>query len=114
MPHRAAQQDRAAAPGNHRLIGGDEVLDQLVVEQIVRRLRKRNDADLAVDFMSNCSSFVSSRFVDCHRSRLKRLAFRAMNASSIRRLRLASGPFRYVANVWSSYDDVTTSSYCQL
>src|SRR5579871_3821403 len=53
MPHSAPEQDRSAAARSHGLIGADEIVDQLVVQQIVRRLGKRNDADLAIDFVRN-------------------------------------------------------------
>src|SRR4029079_606863 len=54
MPHRAAQQDRAAAARDHRLISGNKVFDQFVIEQIVRRLRQRDYADLAIDVVAHC------------------------------------------------------------
>jgi hypothetical protein len=67
MSHSAPQQDRAATTRNHRLIGVDEVVDQLVIEQIVRRLGERNHADLAVDFVRNGCHPIPP-FVDSRRS----------------------------------------------
>jgi hypothetical protein len=57
------QQDCAATFRDHRLIGGDEIVDQLVVQQIVRGLGERDDADVAVDFVRNGCHPVSP-FVD--------------------------------------------------
>jgi hypothetical protein len=54
MPHRAAQQVRPAAAGDYRLVSGNEVFDQTVVKQIVRRFRERDYADLAIDVVGYC------------------------------------------------------------
>src|ERR1700733_5528175 len=65
MSHSAPQQDRTATTRNHRLIGVDEIVDQLVIEQIMRRLRERDDADLAIDFVRNGCHPIPP-FVDSH------------------------------------------------
>jgi hypothetical protein len=66
---RTAQQDRAASLREYGPIGRNQIIDQSIVDQIMRRFRQRHHADLAVDLMQDLGHFLSLRRLRGCRSR---------------------------------------------